>query len=66
MCKARAKRGRRALTRVVLSEVRNKIAGGFGGAISPPNGVRGGAPENFGFVSSKWPILGPPDDFSTM
>ena len=46
--------------------MRNKIAGGFGGAISPPNGVRGGAPENFGFVSSKWPILGPLDDFSTM
>ena len=39
-----------------FSRSEKKTAGGFGGgAVSPPDGVRGGAPENFGFSSFKWP-----------
>ena len=39
-----------------------KKTAGFGGAVSPPNGVRGGAPENFGFSLLEWPNFVSPGD----
>ena len=36
--------------------------GVWGGAVSPPNGVRGGAPENFGFSLFEWPNFVSPGD----
>ena len=42
----RAKRGRRALARVVSREARKKQLGGLGGAVSPPTGF-GAEPRKF-------------------